>query len=91
MNIKPCPFCGRKAILIEIPYAKKVCRFKEKIPKDALNVQEVKYASRSVWKYEIKGYCPQCSDPSCIGRIRKRYVSEYTAIKAWNQRAGLEE
>ena len=32
-------------------------------------------------------YTPRCSDPSCPGRITKKWNSKETAIYAWNRRA----
>jgi len=32
-------------------------------------------------------YTPRCSDPSCAGRIAKKWLSRETAEYAWNRRA----
>ena len=31
-------------------------------------------------------YIPQCNDPSCAGRLNKKFGTEDTAIYAWNRR-----
>jgi Lar family restriction alleviation protein len=32
-------------------------------------------------------YTPTCQDPSCAGRLTKKWTNEAIAIEAWNQRA----
>lgn len=32
-------------------------------------------------------YTPTCQDPSCAGRLTKKWINEADAIKAWNKRA----
>ena len=32
-------------------------------------------------------YTPRCSDPSCAGRLVKKWISKETAVYAWNRRA----
>ena len=88
MEIKPCPFCGKKAVIYTVPYIKKTTHFKKNIPEEAINIKEFQMASKTIWSYNLKGYCPQCSDSSCLGRSRKKFFSEYAAIKAWNDRKG---
>ena len=31
-------------------------------------------------------YTPTCQDPSCAGRLTKKWVNEADAIEAWNKR-----
>ncbi len=85
--LKNCPFCGGKAIMSIIPSGTKTTRDKKKIPKEAVMVEEIEFRSRFIWKYRTTSFCPQCANPSCMGRIRKKFFSEYMAIKAWNERS----
>lgn len=32
-------------------------------------------------------YTPTCQDPSCAGRLTKKWINEADAIEAWNRRA----
>lgn len=32
-------------------------------------------------------YTPTCHDPSCAGRLTKKWINEADAIEAWNRRA----
>lgn len=32
-------------------------------------------------------YTPTCQDPSCAGRLTKKWTNESDAIEAWNRRA----
>ena len=32
-------------------------------------------------------YTPQCIDPSCCGRLSKKFTAKATAISFWNRRA----
>lgn len=56
-ELKPCPFCGGKAIMKITPH----------IPKG-------------------NDYTPQCKDPSCCGRITKKWQDRDVAVYAWNRR-----
>ena len=87
MELKPCPFCGGRAVVTVIPSETKIVREKDKIPKDALSIEELVFRSRTAWKYRVPSYCPQCEDSSCLGRVRKHYSTEEIAIYAWNKRA----
>ena len=37
--------------------------------------------------WQPEGFLPRCKDPSCIGRVYRKYQTERAAIKAWNRRA----
>lgn len=34
-----------------------------------------------------KDYTPQCTDPSCCGRLVKKWQDREVAVYAWNRRA----
>ena len=57
-ELKPCPFCGEKAIM----------KIEKHIPSG----------------YD---YTPTCRNPSCAGRLTKKWTNEAVAIEAWNSRA----
>lgn len=48
-----------------------------------------KKAEMKVDKHPCHGfdYTPRCSDPSCAGRLTKKWASKEKAIYAWNRRA----
>lgn len=87
MELKPCPFCGSKAMIKELPYSNKIVYREEDIPKDAINIEKCEYRSRTVWKYRTIAYSPQCTNRNCLARTPKKFSSEYYAIKAWNERS----
>lgn len=57
-ELKPCPFCGGTAEMIEIPH----------IPRGT-------------------DYTPRCKNPSCCGRLTKKWAYRETAVIMWNRRA----
>ena len=47
-----------------------------------------KEAQMKVEKHSPSGfdYTPRCTDPSCAGRLSKKWTSLETAVYAWNRR-----
>ena len=87
--LKPCPFCGSPAqiSLSHFP-AQGTCNQKY-IPEDAkiIKVRTIGQAHpHTQYIYEKVAYVPQCSDQTCIGRVRKKYHTEQEAENAWNRR-----
>ena len=46
-------------------------------------------ATMKIQKHIPSGYdyTPTCQDPSCAGRLTKKWTNEAVAIEAWNKRA----
>ncbi len=50
------------------------------------------YAEMKVEKHTPSGYdyIPRCSNPSCAGRLTKKWLNKEAAIVAWNRRVNDE-
>ena len=85
-NMKPCPFCGKSAVVTLFHFPTQSCYRLEKVPTNAQVIRTVERNYRTVIYYQRTAYIPQCSDPSCFGRVRKMFDSEESAVNAWNRR-----
>ena len=50
-------------------------------------------ATMRITKHIPRGleYTPQCSDPSCAGRLTKKWLEKDVAVYAWNRRMNDEK
>ena len=61
---------------------------------DEMQLKHCPYCGAPAEMYVIKhipkgnDYTPRCTNPSCCGRISKKWTSKEAATNAWNMRKG---
>jgi Lar family restriction alleviation protein len=78
-ELKPCPFCGHKASVYRVPYTS--TKYNPKFSVEGLGSLGYNTVKNTV-KYAIR--CNKCK--ALVGA----YVTEKSAIAAWNRRANNE-
>ena len=87
-SLKPCPFCGRAAIIHTRKGAQQRAKSKADIPKGAQYLHTVHTINGEPrYVYRPITYIPQCSDSKCLGRAHKMFDTAEEAAEAWNRRA----
>ena len=89
-ELKLCPFCGAAAKIHQSEFPTEIVNLRENLPRGTRIIKEIRYPNGE-WKMQVRkpAYTPQCSDETCIGRLRKQYKSEEEAVEAWNERAEI--
>lgn len=75
IDLKPCPFCGKRATLFQIPFN---------------TDDEMKYHPSWVWNHAGMWVIGCVADDLCLGNINHKamvFQDAETAIKTWNRRA----